>query len=114
MSIETKVEDGGPAFAVYPTRAIYEFQQAEKGGPLIHVGSEFTGGHAGMSLRAWLAGQVAAGHAYSRQPASAWQYVKWFFGLPYRLGEHYPHPLARNSVRIADALIAELKKGPTP
>jgi hypothetical protein len=77
------INDGGPAFPV-PNDANVN-------------------GQAGMSLRAWLAGTVAAGYRAGRMFNAG--------AYPSESRLWSPQQVAREAIRDADALIAELSKG---
>lgn len=72
-------------------------ETVKDGGPAFAYGNHEQGGHSGMSLRDWFAGQALAGHLASLNPTA----------------EHDPDSaaaFARSSYRIADAMLAEGSK----
>ena len=93
-----KINDGGPAFPNLAT--ITSTASLDENANPVLEHKQFT--QAGMSLRAWMAGTVAAGYRAARvyhAGAYPWESKLWS-----------SQEVARSAVRDADALIAELGK----
>ncbi len=86
MSNQNPVNDGGPAFPHGPMGSSYTGED----GYTTHQGNP----HPGMTLRTWLAGKALAG-ILADGVSYDWDVVR----------------MAKASVTLADALIAELEKG---
>lgn len=84
--MNSPIDDGGPAF---PTPVALSRKDSEGDRSIMSID--------GMSLRAWFAGQIVAGFACKINPGT--------IELP------SPEDVAAITLKHADALIAELKKG---
>lgn len=66
-------------------------------------------GPTGMTLRDYFAARVIS-TALSHRPMNAWEWLRWFFGRPYRGCASGSEQLAQNAYAIADAMLRERDK----